>query len=89
MKRSQPLRMCVGCRQMKEKAQLIRIVKQQGDILSVDLTGKINGRGAYTCRDVQCLKKAFSTHALERSFHMKISEEDSRRLEKEMNSVIE
>lgn len=70
-----PLRMCVGCREKKPKAELIRIVrKPEGEIIT-DTTGKISGRGAYICRCAECLVKAEKTGALSRAFEMKIDGE--------------
>ncbi len=70
-----PLRMCVGCREKRPKAELIRIVrKPEGEIIT-DTTGKISGRGAYICRCAECLAKAEKTGALSRAFEMKIDGE--------------
>ncbi|HBQ64797.1 MAG TPA: DUF448 domain-containing protein [Clostridiales bacterium] len=61
------MRMCVGCRQMKPKRELIRIVKSTGDIAEVDPTGKKNGRGAYICADGSCLETARKQKRLDRA----------------------
>ena len=53
-----PLRMCIGCREMKPKKELIRVVKAPNGDISLDITGKKNGRGAYVCKDAECIKKA-------------------------------
>lgn len=68
-----PQRTCIGCNEIKPKKELIRILKnkQQG-IISIDLTGKANGRGAYICNNVECLEKAIKSKRLERTFEMKI-----------------
>ena len=80
-----PMRQCVGCGEMKGKKDLIRILKtQEGEIL-VDATGRKNGRGAYICPDLECLKKARKSKGLERSFKMAISLEIYENLEKEMS----
>ena len=64
-----PLRMCVGCRQMKAKKEMLRIVKSPADgTLSLDLQGKKPGRGAYLCGEIQCFKHAVKTKQLERIF---------------------
>ena len=66
-----PMRMCVGCRTMKEKRELIRVVMPpDGDTggICIDFKGKKNGRGAYLCRDEACLAKAKKSRALERAF---------------------
>lgn len=70
-----PLRQCVGCREMKPKRELIRVVKSPEGQVSLDFKGKAPGRGAYVCPDVQCLKKAMKAKALERAFTASISQE--------------
>ena len=62
-----PLRMCVGCREMRPKRELVRVVCSKDGQISVDLTGKAAGRGAYVCPTEECLKKAVKTRALERA----------------------
>ena len=82
-----PMRQCVGCGEMKGKKDLIRILKtQEGEIL-VDTTGRKNGRGAYICPEIECLKKARKSKGLERSFKMAISSEIYENLEKEMSQL--
>ncbi len=61
------MRMCVGCREMKPKRELLRVVKSQAGEVSVDRTGKMPGRGAYVCKDAQCLQRAVKTRQLERA----------------------
>ncbi len=63
-----PLRQCVGCREHKEKPQLVRVVRSPEGEVSLDLRGKKPGRGAYICPDPECLKKAVKSRALERAF---------------------
>ena len=70
-----PQRTCIGCREKKDKKDLIRIVKNKEGIITLDRTGKANGRGAYICDNIQCLEKAIKTKALERAFEMSISED--------------
>ena len=70
-----PMRMCLGCNEMKPKKELVRIVKSAEGEVSLDLTGKKSGRGAYICRDAECLNKARKARRLERSFSCKISDE--------------
>ena len=70
-----PLRQCVGCREMKPKRELIRVVKSPEGQVSLDFKGKAPGRGAYVCPDTQCLKKAMKAKALERAFTASISQE--------------
>ena len=74
-KRKVPMRMCVGCREMKPKMELIRVVKPQEGDCALDLTGNAPGRGAYVCASVECLKKAQKTRALERALDAKIDED--------------
>ncbi|MCL2056184.1 MAG: YlxR family protein [Oscillospiraceae bacterium] len=81
-----PIRMCAGCGERKEKKALIRVVRgPEGDI-SLDGTGKKSGRGAYICRDPQCLKKARKARRLERSFACQIPDEVYSRLEGELEA---
>ena len=79
-----PLRMCVGCREMKEKRDLIRIVRTAEHSGEIDLTGKKSGRGAYICNDVNCLKRARKSKALERALNVTLEEDVYLRLEEEM-----
>lgn len=79
-----PQRQCVGCREMKDKKALIRVVKSPEDAISLDFVGKKPGRGAYVCRDVACLKKARKSRALERAFDTPIPAEVYDALEREL-----
>ena len=79
-----PQRKCVGCGTSKDKKELIRVVKNAEGEISVDLTGKKNGRGAYICHDAECLKKAKKAGRLEKSFECQISEEIYERLMQEI-----
>jgi len=79
-----PMRQCVGCREMKPKRELIRVVKSPEDQISLDLKGKAPGRGAYVCHDTQCLRKAMKSKALERAFSLPIGQEIYDRLLSEM-----
>ena len=65
-----PQRQCVGCRVMKDKKALVRVVKTPEDEVFLDLTGKKSGRGAYVCPEMECLKKARKSRALERAFDL-------------------
>lgn len=69
-----PMRMCIACREMKEKQGLIRIVKTESDVF-IDYKGKTNGRGAYVCNDINCIKKCVKTKALNRAFKTEISQQ--------------
>ena len=79
-----PLRKCTGCGEMKPKKELVRVIKTVDDEILMDLTGKMNGRGAYVCRDVECLKRAIKTKAIERSLGVSVSEEVYEQLKKEL-----
>ena len=80
-----PVRTCTGCRQAKNKKDLIRVVRDKEGNVSVDATGKLNGRGAYICPDKECLKKA-----LEKTLKISgIGEEIYSQLEKELGEINE
>ena len=79
-----PQRQCMGCRERKEKRELIRVVRGPAGGVSLDFRGKAPGRGAYICPDMACLKKAIRSKALERSLEVAIPEEIYARLEQEM-----
>ena len=78
-----PQRQCVGCRMMKNKKELIRILKTDEGII-IDDTGKKNGRGAYICPESECMQKAIKCKGLERSFKMPIPKDVYEMLTKEM-----
>lgn len=69
-----PLRKCLGCGEMKPKQELIRAVRSPEGEISLDLTGKKNGRGAYICRDSKCLTAAIKAKRFERAFGCKIEQ---------------
>ena len=69
------MRMCVGCREMKEKRQLVRVVRSESGGALLDLTGKMNGRGAYVCPDPECLRKAVRSRALDRALEVTVGPE--------------
>ena len=77
-----PMRMCVGCREMKSKFELVRIVKSTDGKIQLDETGRINGRGAYICKNPECLKKAAKGNALSRAFAVSVPPEIYAELEK-------
>lgn len=79
-----PVRRCVGCNEHKPKKELIRVVRGNDDTFSMDLTGKKNGRGAYICNNIECLRTAHRKHALERSFSCQIPQEVYKQLEEEL-----
>lgn len=82
-----PLRMCIGCMEMKPKAQLIRVVKDPEGNISLDPTGKKNGRGAYLCRSTACLERSQKAKKLERAFSMAIPETVFQSLKREMDAI--
>lgn len=79
--------MCVGCFEMKEKRQLIRVVKTAEGEISLDPTGKKSGRGAYICENPDCLKKAQKGGKLDRAFSCKVSPEIYESLEKQLETI--
>ena len=84
MQKKIPQRQCMGCRERKNKRDMIRVVRETSGHVSLDFSGKLNGRGAYVCPDPECLKKARKAKSLERSLETPIPEEVYDRLEKEM-----
>jgi hypothetical protein len=81
-----PMRQCVGCREMKPKKELVRVVKSPEGEISMDLRGKAPGRGAYVCHSVECLRRAMKSRALERGFEMTIPQEIYERLQAELEA---
>lgn len=81
-----PMRMCSGCGEMKPKRELVRVVKSPQGEISMDLTGRKAGRGAYVCKNPECLQKAQKARRLERSFSMQIPQEVYERLKEELNA---
>ena len=84
-----PMRMCVGCREMKPKMSLLRVVKPQEGDAHIDRSGKAAGRGAYVCNSIECLKKAQKTRALDRALEAKIEDGVFAQLEREILSGVE
>ena len=82
-----PMRMCTGCREMKPKRDLVRVVNQPDGEITVDATGKLNGRGAYICKSKECLEKAKKANSLSRAFETKVSDDIYCRLETELENV--
>lgn len=78
------LRQCIGCRENKVKKSMIRIVKTPEDEILLDETGKMNGRGAYLCKELECLKKAIKFGGISRSLKVFVSEEVYKELEREL-----
>ena len=73
--KKQPQRTCIGCNSKKDKKEFIRIVKNKENEISIDRTGKKEGRGAYICDNIACLEKLIKSKRLEKVFDIKISEE--------------
>ena len=84
MQKKIPMRKCVGCGEMKEKKDMIRVIKTPEDEILLDKTGKANGRGAYICNSSECFAKAVRNKGLERSLKSQIPSEVTLRLEKEL-----
>lgn len=82
-----PMRMCVGCREMKPKKELTRVVKPAEGDAHIDLRGKDPGRGAYVCANVECFRKARKSKALERALECTISDEVFDLLEQQIPEV--
>ena len=84
-----PQRQCVGCREMKDKKALIRVVKSPEGQVSLDDKGRKPGRGAYVCRDVECLRKVRKSRALERAFEAQIPPEVYDAMERQLGGTDE
>jgi len=88
MQKKIPQRQCMGCRKRKAKRELIRVVRTPEGSVNLDFGGKMNGRGAYICPQMDCLKKALKSKALDRSLEVTIPQEVYDRLEKEMEAGV-
>ena len=82
-----PMRMCVGCREMKPKKELLRVVRSPEGEISFDLTGRKPGRGAYVCHSSDCLLRAIKQKQLERTFSSPISDEVRDALQKQIADI--
>ena len=82
-----PMRQCIGCGEMKGKKEMMRVIKTAEGDISLDITGKKNGRGAYLCVSKECLQKARKNKGLERSFKMSIPAEIYDTLDKEFEAI--
>ena len=80
-----PLRKCTGCGEMFDKRELVRVVKSPDGEVSLDLTGKKSGRGAYVCKNSECLQKARKARRFERAFSQQIDESVYDAMEKELS----
>lgn len=79
-----PLRKCIGCSEMKPKKDLIRVIRTPESVIEIDFTGRKNGRGAYLCRNENCLNRAIKTKQLNRSLQAEITEDILIRIKKEL-----
>ena len=84
-----PMRMCVGCREMRPKMSLLRVVKPLEGDARIDRTGKAAGRGAYVCNSIECLKKAQKTRALDRALEVKIDDAVFSQLESQIAGEVQ
>lgn len=84
MQKKIPQRQCMGCRERKAKRELIRVVRGVDGTVSLDFSGKLNGRGAYICPDPNCLQKARKAKSLDRSLETEVPEQVYERLNKEL-----
>lgn len=82
--KKRPLRKCISCGEMKEKSELIRVVKNKENEISVNLDGKANGRGAYICKDLNCLENAIKYKKVNRALQMNVPEEIFNKLREEI-----
>ena len=83
-----PQRTCIGCNEKKDKKDFIRIVKDNQNNISIDKTGKANGRGAYICDNIDCLEKAIKSKKIEKSFKMQIDNEVYENLRELINKKV-
>lgn len=82
-----PMRQCTGCREMKSKREMIRVIRTAENEICIDATGRKNGRGAYICQSMQCLKQAIKSRGLERSLKTAIPDLVYQQLEEEMSQI--
>ena len=87
MQKKIPQRQCMGCRERKAKREMIRVVRMTDGNVSLDFSGKLNGRGAYICPNAECLKKAQKARSLERSLEVPIPDAVYERLAAEMEGA--
>ena len=86
-KNKTPLRQCTGCREMKSKKEMIRVLKTPENEMVLDATGRKNGRGAYVCLSQECMEKAVKSRGLERSLKMAVPAEVYEDLKKELSNI--
>ena len=82
-----PLRKCTGCNEVKNKKDMIRVIRDKEGNISMDATGRKNGRGAYICPHVKCLEKAMKSKGLERTLKAKVPEEVYEQLKAELGEI--
>ena len=87
--RKTPLRMCVGCREMKPKKELIRAVRSPEGAVSLDPTGKKPGRGAYVCKSAECLRHALKQRQLDRALEAKLDDDVTQALQQQMQALLD
>ena len=81
------MRLCIGCNELKEKKELIRVVRDTSGNVKIDYTGKANGRGAYLCHKSECFKKSIKSNALSRALEVSVGEELLEQLKEEYESL--
>ncbi|MBR0113339.1 MAG: YlxR family protein [Clostridia bacterium] len=86
VRRSVPMRKCTGCNEMKPKKELVRVVRSPEGEISIDLTGKKPGRGAYVCKSKECLEKARKAKRLQKAFSCEIPDEIFEKMEEELEN---
>ena len=82
-----PMRQCCGCREMKTKKEMIRVLRTPEQEICLDATGRKNGRGAYICPSMECLNKAIKNRGIERSLNVSIPKEVIDLLTEEMKTI--
>ena len=80
-----PMRMCLGCREMMPKLELMRVVRTPDGSIVLDKTGKVSGRGAYICKNKECFNKSVKSKALSRALEVQVEDDILLALEKEIN----
>ena len=88
MQKKIPQRQCMGCRERKPKWEMLRVVRGTDGAVSLDFSGKVNGRGAYVCPDAECLKKAQKSRALERCLETPVPQDVYDRMIREMEANV-
>jgi hypothetical protein len=87
MAKKKPLRKCTGCQELKDKREMLRIVKTSEGEFLIDISGKANGRGAYICKSKECLEKSLKNKGLERSFKCSIPKDISESLKEALDQL--